>query len=68
MPELVLHTEDFGEGYRITSTGDCLLIETTDHHSYPLKLTREALAKFRLRLEDDHHIPLSADWTEFWPA
>jgi hypothetical protein len=60
MPELILYTEDFREGYRITSTADGLLIETTDHHPFPLKLSREALTKFRLRLEDDHYIPLNA--------
>jgi len=61
MPELVLHSEDFAEGYRIASTGDGLLIETTDHHPFPLKLSREAVAKFRLRVEDDHYIPLNAE-------
>jgi len=61
MSELILRTEDFGEGYRITSTGDGLLIQTTDHHPFPLKLSREALAKFRLRVEDDHYIPLNAE-------
>jgi hypothetical protein len=38
-----------------------LLIETTDHHPFPLKLSRQALAKFRLRVEDDHYIPLNAE-------
>jgi hypothetical protein len=61
MSELLLHIADFAEGYRITSTGDGLLIETTDHHPFALKLSREALAKFKLRLEDDHYIPLNAE-------
>ena len=61
MSELILHTEDFAEGYRITNTGDGLLIQTTDHHPFLLKLSLEALAKFRLRLEDDHYIPLNAE-------
>ena len=61
MPELVLHSADFSEGYRITSTSDGLLIETTDHHPFPLKLSREALARFSLRFEQDHYIPLGAE-------
>ncbi len=61
MPKLVLPSADFSEGYRITSTSDGLLIETTDHHPFPLKLSREALAQFKLHFEQDHYIPMNTE-------
>ena len=59
MPTPIIHTAEFSEGYRITSTGDGLLIETTDHHPFPLRLSREQLSPFGLQYKDDHYIPLA---------
>lgn len=61
MPEVVIHAADFAEGYQITSTSGGLRIKATDHHAEPLTLTRVELAKFGLRLADDHHIPLNPE-------
>jgi hypothetical protein len=40
---------DYLEGFRITRDGDSLVIEATDYHATPLRLSVEDLAEFGLR-------------------
>ncbi len=56
MPEPVLHSETFPEGYRLTTTGTELGIEAIKDHPRALRLDREKLAGFGLRFQDDHYI------------
>ena len=56
MPEAVLHTESFPEGYRLTTTGSELRIEVTSTIPRPLRLDRQQLAHFGLGFADDHYI------------
>ena len=58
MPEAVLRSETFSEGYRITSTGTELRIEATEYQPRPLVLNREGLARFGLQFEHDHYIEI----------
>jgi len=58
MPEAVLHSETFPEGYRISSTGRELGIEATEYEPRPLGLNREVLARFGLQFEHDHYIEI----------
>jgi hypothetical protein len=60
MPEVVIHTADFDEGYQITSTSGGLRVKQIRQHPEPLTISREDLAKFGLQFIDDHHIPLNA--------
>ena len=60
MPEVVIHTAEFPEGYQITTTSGGLRIRTTEHHADPITLSKEQLAQFGLQFIDDHHIPLTA--------
>ena len=41
MPEVVIHTADFPEGYQITATSGGLRIRTTEHHAEPMTLSKE---------------------------
>jgi hypothetical protein len=59
MPEVVIHTADFDEGYQITSTSGGLRVKQTRQHPELLTISREELAKFGLQFIDDHHIPLN---------
>ena len=59
MPEAVLHTNTFTEGYRLTTTGTELRIEVTSTIPRPLRLDRQQLAHFSLRFEDDHYFDLT---------
>jgi hypothetical protein len=59
MPTPVIHSAEFNEGYQIDSAPDGLEISTTSYHARPLRLNREQLARFGLRFEQDHYIPLS---------
>ncbi len=61
MPEAVLHSETFPEGYRLTTTGSELRIEVTSTIPRPLRLDRQQLARFHLRFEDDHYIDVRPD-------
>ena len=61
MPTPVIHTADFREGFRITSTGEGLRIQTVSYHADPIELNREQLAQFGLHFEQDHFIPLEKD-------
>ena len=56
MPGLVIHTEEFSEGYRITNTARGLIIEPIRSEQKPLELTRGQLSKYGLRFADDHYI------------
>lgn len=56
MPELVLHTETFAEGYRLTTTSGGIRIEPVGPTQYAFSLDREALARFGLRFIDDHYL------------
>ncbi len=56
MPEAVLHSETFPEGYRLTTTGTELRIDPTEAHPKSLRLDRDALARFGLQFEHDHYI------------
>ena len=58
MPEAVLRSETFSEGYRITSTGTELRIEATEYQPRPLRLNREEMARFGLQFEHDHYIEI----------
>ncbi len=61
MPEPVLHSEAFPEGYRLTTTGTELRIEVTSTIPRPLRLDRQQLAAFGLRFADDHYIDVRPD-------
>lgn len=41
---------EYIEGYRITRDGDGLLVEATDYHAMPLRLTGEDLFALGVRL------------------
>ena len=56
MPEAVLHTDTFTEGYRLTTTGTELRIDPNEANPRSLRLDRDALAHFGLRFIDDHYI------------
>ncbi len=56
MPDPVLHTDTFPEGYWLTTTGSELRIDPTEAHPKSLRLDRDALAHFGLRFADDHYI------------
>ena len=56
MPEPVLRSESFPEGYRLTTTASGLRIESTGQDAQPLHLDRAHLAQFGLRFQDDHYI------------
>ncbi len=43
----------FVEGYVITRTPEGLEIRTTEYHAWPLRLDRDALARFGLSLAAD---------------
>ena len=59
MPEAVLRSESYPEGYRITSTSTGLRIESTGLDAKPLCLDRDALAHFGLRFADDHYMDVT---------
>ncbi len=40
---------EYLEGFRITCDGDSLLIEATDYHAMPLRLSEKDLAELGLR-------------------
>ena len=61
MPEAVLRSETFPEGYRVTTTGTELRIEVTSTIPRPLRLDRQQLAQFGLRFADDHYIDVRLD-------
>ena len=42
---------DYVEGFRISRVGDSLLIEATDYHSQPLRLSEDDLAELGLRFK-----------------
>lgn len=42
---------DFVEGFRITRTDETLIIEATDYHARPLRLTQEELTELGIRLD-----------------
>ncbi len=56
MPEPVLRSETFPEGYRLTSTSGGLRIESVEPDPKLLELNRDKLAAFGLRFIDDHYI------------
>ena len=56
MPDPVLHSQTFPEGYRVTTTGSELRIEVTSTIPRPLRLDREQLAHFGLQFADDHYM------------
>ncbi|MHC4177129.1 MAG: hypothetical protein ACYSWU_06465 [Planctomycetota bacterium] len=58
MPELVMHTETFTKGYRLTTTSGGLRIEPAGAMQYSFTLDREGLARFGLRFIDDHYLDL----------
>jgi hypothetical protein len=60
MPELVLHTETFTEGYRLTTTAGTLRIEPAGAMQYPFTLDRVALARFGLWFIDDHYLEVQS--------
>jgi len=41
---------EYVEGFRITRDGESLLVEATDYHATPLRLSREELSDLGLRL------------------
>ena len=59
MPEPVLHSETFPEGYRLTTTGTELRIDPTEANPRSLHLDRDALARFHLCFQDDHYIDVT---------
>ncbi len=59
MPEPVLHSETFPEGYRLITTGTELRIEVTSTIPRPLRLDLQQLAHFGLRFIDDHYIDVT---------
>ncbi len=56
MPEAVIRTENYLEGYRLTTTAGGLQIDTIRADPKPLRLDLKQLARLRLRLVDDHYI------------
>ena len=42
---------DFVEGFRITRTDETLIIEATDYHARPLRLTQAELSELGIRLD-----------------
>jgi len=42
--------KEYIEGFRITRDDDSLLVEATDYHAMPLRLTRKELSGLGLRL------------------
>jgi len=58
LPEAVIRSETFSEGYRITSTGTELRIEATKYQPRSLRLNREELARFGLQFKHDHYIEI----------
>ncbi len=59
MPEPVLRSETFPEGYRLTSTSGGLRIESVEPDPKLLELNRDKLAAFGLRFIDDHYIDVT---------
>ena len=59
MPEPVLRSETFPEGYRLTSTSGGLRIEAVEPDPKLLELNRDKLAAFGLRFADDHYIDVT---------
>ena len=53
MPEPILRSEDFPEGFRITSTSKGLRIDCLCEAGRALILDREKLASFGLRFQHD---------------
>ena len=58
MPEAGIHSEKVPEGYRVTTTAGGLRIEPVGQQQVALTLDREALARFGLRLIDDHYLEM----------
>ncbi len=56
MPEAVIRTESYLEGYRLTTTAGGLQINTIRADPKPLRLDLDQLAHLALRLVDDHYI------------
>ncbi len=56
MPEAVIRTENYLEGYRLTTTAGGLQIDTIRADPRPLRLDLKQLARLGLRLADDHYI------------
>jgi hypothetical protein len=46
----VKHQREFVEGFRITRQSDALIIETTDYHARPLRLSQADLSELGIRL------------------
>ena len=61
MPEPILRSETFPEGYRLTSTSGGLRIESVEPDPKLLELNRDKLAAFGLRFIDDHYIDVRLD-------
>ncbi len=59
MPEPILRSETFPEGYRLTSTSGGLRIESVEPDPKLLELNRDKLAAFGLRFIDDHYIDVT---------
>ena len=61
MPEPILRSETFPEGYRLTRTSGGLRIESVEPDPKLLELNRDKLAAFGLRCIDDHYIDVRPD-------
>jgi hypothetical protein len=46
----VKHQREFVEGFRITREPDVLIIEATDYHARPLRLSQADLSELGIRL------------------
>ena len=56
MPEAVIRTENYLEGYRLTTMAGGLQIDTIRPNPKPQRLDLDQLALLALRLVDDHYI------------
>ena len=57
MPDPILRSEDFSEGYRLTSTSRGLRIEFLGGEPRPLSLDADQLARFGLGYQQDYFQP-----------